>query len=306
MNDLKNRLFLKYLYFRCKQILRLLNNSLDYSVCLTVASIILYFIKLPDYIYLIIYFTCFSFLNKRRDTKFLAKLFENKSFLMQIQENLIVFAFVTLLIYSKITDFKILIFCFLWAILSPKISFNMDILQLKIIDLLPVHIFEWKSALRKNIFSYLILYILLFLSSYHPFTYIVMLLLVLSSFIEIYKYLEPKELYKSYFQKFSLVEKYKISLKVFNVIIIPPFILFGFINTLYSEFLLLFFPVNLFILEIISRKYKNYSDNRRIIEFNPVLLIILLIKSILIVPSLYSIRNNTQIANKKISVYVSN
>ncbi|MGM5630031.1 hypothetical protein O2K51_03935 [Apibacter raozihei] len=182
----------------------------------------------------------------------------------------------------------------------------MDILQLKIIDLLPVHIFEWKSALRKNIFSYLILYILLFLSSYHPFTYIVMLLLVLSSFIEIYKYLEPKELYKSYFQKFSLVEKYKISLKVFNVIIIPPFILFGFINTLYSEFLLLFFPVNLFILEIISRKYKNYSDNRRIIEFNPVLLIILLIKSILIVPSLYSIRNNTQIANKKISVYVSN
>lgn len=127
---------------------------------------------------------------------------------------------------------------------------------------IPLELFEWRCGLRKNMPGFIILYSIgIFLSFYAVTVPIVVFLLALS-ISNFFQFFENKDILLAVNkqQKLLKIKTYK-SLKLFNIIILPLFILFIIFHHTFTHvaaLLIILIISNLIIVFSICMKYKNY------------------------------------------------
>lgn len=201
---------------------------------------------------------------------------------------------------------------------SIKASFFKKFIQ-KITDFIPLSVWEWRMASRKNGILFLPLYILGFVASWFwaAFPYILLFYALFLS--EIYNHLEPKELIQTYQTKKQFWKKRLLSTFIFsNLILIPHYSitilnLFVFDTYLTANFPpllflgilgLCFLIYNLILFQLIFYKYSSLdSQNGKVLNSIPTTIFILI--SIFLPVSLFICYQTWKKANHKISTVLN-
>jgi len=303
LNKIKN-----YYYFRFKQFLRIANSDFgSFFSYLIFGLVIFYYDFKYDWLFLIYYiFPALYFINKRKDIPFIKNLFINLNYFILLLENLFLYIVIFFLINSKTSfwvDVTGLILCFSYPVINLK-----KYIWTKNINLsyLPLETFEWKSFFRKNPLYLIVFFLLLLLSSYHPFTLSIMIFLFCDIINSVYSVIEPKEIYSSYFTNNTLNEKLNKSLLIINAIILIPSIFCFLLNVkLYFIIIICISVLNMFTISIILHKYSNYNiDTSKIRNHNMGQIIALFISIFLIFPWLFDYFQLKKNAQLKINKYV--
>lgn len=293
--------------FRILQFFRILNKDITMLNSLVISFVIIFFVKLPNQnFYLILFLLLFLVIHSNRnDINFLKKIFNKTWYLIIYIEYLFLFSLSLILNKNYSIDyffFISLIFLF-GLIFIPKYKSNF-ILKL---NKIPYYLFEIKSYIRKHFIFCIVTYILFLFSTFHPFSFILMLIISLEYISNIYSEYESKELMQSYFEKFDINFKIKTANVFFNIIFIPIYLLYVLQNYDKLEFLMLFFLIlNLFIIERIIIKYKKYDNTKKNDYLFIADIFIITLKSVLILPVLLNLNRNKLICQKNINKYVRN
>ena len=127
---------------------------------------------------------------------------------------------------------------------------------------IPISLFEWRSGVRKNIIGFIALYFLGIFLSYYPITLPIVLFIMalgISSFFQVF---ENKDLLLAVNRNMDLLPiKSFGSLKIFNLIMLPHYILFVIQHNSYQYllFLMVISILSQFIIVFsICMKYKSY------------------------------------------------
>jgi len=306
MNLFLKKLF-NHLSFRFQQFFRIGNLNPNLGGAFAVQALFLIFVNLNKSVYYQgVFLLPILFLHfRRKDVYFLKKIFFKSWRLVLLIEYFILLLIFNLSnIHYKLDYFVIISLlgvCFLPLLhISNNIkTFNFDFISNKT--------FEWKSFLRKQLLTFLIYYLLTIISSYHPFTLLLMGTFFLDFISNIFTYNENKELLEAYFKKYSLKQKLYFNAYLLNLLLLP--ILIGYIIFNSDEIIYLlyyFIFMNLYYLLIITRKYKNYYHKNKENEYNMGIYLQYLLSSLFIIPAFYFLKQNISSSIQKIKSYARN
>ena len=139
---------------------------------------------------------------------------------------------------------------------------NRKLFNLLNVKWIPLVLFEWRSGLRKNMLGFVLLYVLGLVFSYYPITVPVILFLMALGVASFFQLFENKDLLLAVNQHQKLLTiKVFGSLKLFNVLMLPHYILFVIFHFDYQYLgaLLIVSIISQFIIIFsICLKYKNY------------------------------------------------
>lgn len=201
---------------------------------------------------------------------------------------------------------------------SIKASFLSQFIQ-KTTTFIPLSVWEWRMALRKNAILFLPIYLLGFVASWFWAAFPYILLFYALFLVEIYNHLEPKELIQSYKTKKKFWQKRLLSAFIFSNIIFFPhymisllnlFVFDGYSATNFPPLLFLgilgvcFLIYNLILFQLIFYKYSSLdSKNGKSLNSIPTTIFILI--SIFLPVSLFICYQTWKKANHKISTILN-
>jgi hypothetical protein len=299
------RLF-NHFKFRFYQSFRLLNLNPRASVPVLIILGVLIIMKLPEsYYYPFLFFILtLLFHYERKDIPFLKKVFVKSWRLIIVLEAAIIYG---ILLCGNIhyqlekTALLSLPMLLLLAFVTPR-SKPWLALQWNFI---PDDLFEWKSFLRKNTWLATLGLILIWGSSYHPIVLILTGTFVLDYISHIYEPNENKEMLEMYFKKYTLKEKLRRNSLFFNTLLLPTYCLFLIFNTAESLYVLYYFVfMNLYVMLILTRKYKQYHYKEKNNYYNIGVFIEYTLCCMTIIPALFLLKNNIKEASQNIKTYV--
>lgn len=306
LNDLK-----KYFVFRVKHLFRLLNDNLDKVIIYIVFWLLIYFYHFQyKWFYLIYYLIppLYYHIN-RKDISFINKISSNKSYFFIASEYLLFNLFTLFIIYSKTNQKFIHITGILVSLFIPIIKIkNVQWTKKLKLKFIPIDAYEWKAFIRQKPINFLLTYMLLVISSYHPFSLGIMTFMFCGTINSVYSTSEPKEVYCLYFTNHSIDDKVFNSLKFLLKISLPIFILCATINaSLIHVILLIYCFLFMFHTEIILRKYANYFlDYRKNRPIDSMKIIEIIFSIILVIPWVLNYRQLKKESTLKIYDNVRN
>lgn len=298
-------IYINYISFRFNQFFRAINNNVQLGNTLVVCGIIIFFVKLPNpYLYpLLFLLPIFMFHFQRKDILFLKKIFSYWQLIILL-EYLFMLVLVAVLCKNYVLHYNI-IYALLGVFTLPflKKKETNNILSL---TFLPNNFYEIKSTIRKNIVVSIFQLFLFYVSSYHPFTLFLVLIISLEFLSNIYNDFENKELTQSYFSEKSIKYKVKSNLIFLNLLFSPLYIAYVYFNFNSIEYLGYYIVfLNLFVCERILIKYKNYNTTEKSSPLFIANIMSLAMQSALILPSLINIKSSLKKAQSNISKYVA-
>jgi len=251
-----------YFLFRLIHIIRLINNDIDKLFIYVVFWGIIYFYNFNnDWLNLISYILppLYYHIN-RSDIYFLKKTFGRKHFFILIIEYL----FLSLITYSLISEasknsivpYINFLLCFIYPLITPK---KIEWTKRIPLDFIPKEAYEWKTYIRNKPITFIGTYVLLLVSSYHPFTLGVMTFMFCGNINAIYSTIEPKEIYCMYFSYNTIESKLSKSISFIIKMILPAFTICFLINhTLFYITVIILSYIIMFSINAILTKYANY------------------------------------------------
>jgi hypothetical protein len=131
---------------------------------------------------------------------------------------------------------------------------------------IPIELFEWRSGLRKNISLLLPLYFIGLIFSYYPIVIPIVIFIIAFNIPSFFQFYENKDLLLAVNRNKRLLQiKAWGSLKLFNVLMLPLYILFIFFHHHGYQYIGALFVVSILsqmiIVFAICMKYKNYRFN---------------------------------------------
>jgi hypothetical protein len=137
---------------------------------------------------------------------------------------------------------------------------------------IPLEIFEWRAGLRKNTWTFLCLYGLGLGLSFYPITAPIFVFLMAYGVTTFFQFYENKDLLLAVNHDKKLLQKKTIgSLKIFNGLMLPHYLLFIFFNPnpqYLGALVVVSIISQLIIIFAIAMKYKTYSFHERKIHNN--------------------------------------
>ncbi len=265
-------------------------------------------LKLPDNrLYPLLFFLiAMSFHFRRKDIPFLKKAFIKNWRLIIFLESAFIYLFLLLgnIHYkSDILGLAGLLLVTGFPFFYPKAKINVTSKW----DFIPNELFEWKCLLRKNTVTAILAYIIIIASSYHISTLIFCGLFVLDLFPRLYSDNENKEMLEMYFRKYTLEDRIRKNMKLFNLVFLPVYIGFLILNRENSLPLLCYILfMNLFLVLALTRKYKVYHYKERTNYFDMGIFLSYFLYTISVIPAIIIIIDNIKSAKENISKYVGN
>ncbi|WP_375561855.1 hypothetical protein ACE193_04705 [Bernardetia sp. OM2101] len=276
----------------------------------------------------------FSLHQNRKDHHFLAYLSkshnQNRAFKVRIAEYSVLFLLyhLPLLFILKLTFYHLISICVAFGLVlllsfyspqkSIKKSFFNQFIQ-KTTAFIPLSVWEWRMALRKNGILFIPLYILGFVASWFWAAFPYILLFYSLFLVEIYNYLEPKELIQNYPTKKQFWQKRLLSAVIFSNLILFPHYLISLLNLFvfdrysaanFPTFIFLgilgfcFLIYNLILFQLIFYKYSSLdSKNGKVLNSIPTTIFILI--SIFLPVSLFICYQTWKKANHKVSIVLN-
>lgn len=299
---------INHFIFRFKQSVRICNLNPKVSIPVLLVFGALVAVKLPkNEYYPVIFFTLIAlFHGERKDVPFLRKVFvQNWRWVLVLEATLMYSVLLLANINYKIEKTGLALY-FLIALLSfipPRTKPWLN-LSWKFI---PDSLFEWRGFLRKNSWKVILGYSIVMLSSYHPASLILAGTFVLDFISPVYQPHESKEMLEMYFKKYTLKEKIRKNTLFFNTMLLPVFCSFLILNPHESFYVLYYFAfMNLYLLLILLRKYKNYNHRNKESDYNMGVYFEYFLCSMTIIPALWMLNSNIKEANQNIKTYVGN
>ena len=297
--------YINYISFRFNQFFRAINNNVQLGNTLVVCGIIIFFVKLPNpNLYpLLFLLPIFMFHFQRKDILFLKKIFPYWQLIISL-EYLFILVLVAVLCKNYVYHYNI-IYALLGVFTLPYLK-KKETNSVISLAFLSNNFYEIKSVIRKNIVVFIFQIFLFYLSSYHPFTLFLVLIISLEFLSNIYNDFENKELIQSYFSEKSIEYKVKSNLIILNLLFSPLYLAYSSFNFHAMEYLAYYIIfLNLFITERILLKYKNYNTTEKSFSLFIANIMSLAMQSALILPSLINIKNSLKKAQSNISKYVA-
>lgn len=128
---------------------------------------------------------------------------------------------------------------------------------------IPLELFEWRAGLRKNAWIFIPSYLLGLGLSFYPITTPIIIILMALGITTFFQFFEHKDLLLTVNQDKKLLQKKTLgSLKLFNVLMLPHYLLFVFFNPHLIHLAVLgvvSIIAQLTIIFSITMKYKTYS-----------------------------------------------
>ncbi|WP_255412714.1 hypothetical protein [Elizabethkingia sp. YR214] len=247
-----------------------------------------------------------SFHYRRKDIPFLKNAFiQNWRFIIFIES-----AFIYLFLLLGNIHYKSDILGLAGLFLITSFSFFYQKTKINVTsnwDFIPNELFEWKCLLRKNTVTAILAYLVIIASSYHISTLIFCGLFALDLFPRLYSDNENKEMLEMYFRKYTLKDKIRKNMKLFNLLFLPVYIGFLILNRENSLLLLCYILfMNLFLVLALTRKYKVYHYKEKTNYFDMGIHLSYFIYTITIIPAIVIIIDNIKSAKENISKYVGN
>lgn len=266
------------------------------------------FIKLPyAYLYPLLS-VCVSaaFHISRKDIPFLKKVFLHRWRFIVFLESTVIYSI--FLLSNK--NYKIDLYSVLGVSLLLFFSWIQPSKNKKWIlmwNRIPNDLFEWKSYLRKNSVLFCIVYSLLLASAYHPTTLIFGAFFIVEYVALMFNDNENKEMLEMYFKQNTFKEKLNRNVKFYNFVLFPVYLLYLILNHTEALYVFYYFVfMNLFLLLIITRKYKVYHYKEKSGNYNMAVYIEYFFCCITIIPAFFIIKQNIKQAKENIESYVGN
>jgi len=131
------------------------------------------------------------------------------------------------------------------------------------LEWIPIELFEWRTGLRKNMFNFILLYLTGLGLSFYPITAPIIVFLMALGVTTFFQFFENKDLLLAVNHDKKLLQKKTLgSLKLFNALMIPHYLLFVFFNPspkFLGVLLIIIIIAQLIIIFSIAMKYKTYS-----------------------------------------------
>lgn len=298
-------MYSKYFNFRINQFFRAINKNVALGNCVVIALIVMLYLKLPQQNYYPFFFITplIIFHFQRKDIPFLKNIKKSWKIILTI-EYLSCLFIISVFSRNYQIEYTLLAPIFVCFIL-PNIRVMIAPRVIKL-SLLPNHLFEIKTAIRKTPILFIFQIILIYASSFHPFTLFFILLFSMEFFSNIYNEIESKELLQFYFLKYDLYYKISSHLLFYNIILLPAYFIYCILDNdpLYLIIYVIF--INLFINQRISLKYESYNHH---LKFHPLYItqiIGIALSIVLIIPFLYYCTKSQANAINNINRYVRN
>ena len=294
--------------FRISQCFRIFSFQGKTALPFLIIAGVLIALKLPDNrLYPLLFFLiALSFHFRRKDIPFLKKAFIKNWRIIIFLESTFIYLFLLLgNIHHKydIIGFAGLLLITSFSFFYPKTKISVTSKW----DFIPNELFEWKCLLRKNTVAAIIIYLVVIASAYHISTLIFCGLFVLDLFPRLYSDNENKEMLEMYFRKYTLEDKIRKNMKLFNLVFLSVYIVFLILNRENSLLLLCYILfMNLFLILALTRKYKVYHYKVRSNYFDMGIYLSYFIYTITIIPAIVIIVDNIKSAKENISQYVGN
>ncbi|WP_347218284.1 hypothetical protein [Chryseobacterium sp.] len=294
--------------FRFNQSFRIFNLNPKVSIPIVFVLGAFLFVKLPEqYYYPVIFAILIAlFHGERKDIPFLKKVFIQSWRWIILLESTIMY---TVLLLANI-NYKvektglisyllIILLTFIPPKTKPWLAMGWNFI--------PDYLFEWKAFLRKNGWKVILGFIIVMFSSCQPVALILAGAFVLDFISLVYEPHESKEMLEMYFRKHTLKEKIRQNTLFFNILLLPVYCSFLILNPYESLYILYYFAfMNLYLLLIIMRKYKNYNHKNKDSNYNMAVYLEYFLCSITIIPALFILVSGIKEANQNIRTYVGN
>jgi hypothetical protein len=131
------------------------------------------------------------------------------------------------------------------------------------LEWIPLELFEWRAGLRKNIWSFIFLYLLGLGLCFYPVTAPAIVFFMAFGVTTFFQFFENKDLLLAINHDKKLLQKKTLgSLKLFNLLMLPHYLLFAFLNPhpkYLGAFAIVIIISQLIIIFSIAMKYKTYS-----------------------------------------------
>ncbi len=297
-----------YFKMRSKQFLRRANQDPGLMLLIAMYIFVIVFYTLPNPWLGVLYyiFPILIYQHYRKDLNFLKSIYHHKAYLLISIEYIGISFIVFLLLQLRIKEPLLHIIGAAFSFIIPFIK-KRGQLQLKKIPLsrMPIHIFEWRTALRYNSISVALGYCILIASAYHPFTLGVTIVFITIIIVETYSYQESKEMIAAYFEKYSLITKLKQTSKYIHLVCIPVYLHYSIWNIYQIVYLLFFiFAIQAVLSYSLLKKYGKYKEGEGKRFVNPIEILSICLMILLIFPILYSITKLKEEAINTITKYV--
>jgi hypothetical protein len=140
---------------------------------------------------------------------------------------------------------------------------NKKTIHLFPLEWIPIELFEWRTGLRKNTWLFILFYLVGLALSFYPITTPIFVLLMAWGATTFFQFFENKDLLLAVNHDKKLLQKKTLgSLKIFNLLMLPHYLLFVFFNPepIYLGVLAIVTIIAQLILVFsIAMKYKTYS-----------------------------------------------
>lgn len=292
--------------FRFHQSFRIFNLNPKVSIPVLLVFGALIAVKLPEHSYYPVIFCILIalFHSERKDIPFLKKVFVQSWRWIILLETTIMYTVLLLVnIHYKIEITGLILYglMVLLAFIPPKTKPWLVLGW----NFIPNSLFEWKSFLRKHSWKAILGFLIALLSSYQPATLIFTGAFVLDVISPVYTPHENKEMLEMYFKKYTLEEKIRKNTLFFNTLLLPVYCSFLILNPYDSLYLLYYFAfMNLYLLLMLIRKYKNYHHKNKEGSYSMGVYFEYFLCSMTIIPALFMIRSGIKEAYQKIRTYV--
>ncbi|UHO40653.1 hypothetical protein H5J24_12250 [Chryseobacterium capnotolerans] len=294
--------------FRFVQVFRIFNLNPKVSIPALLVFVALIAVKLPKHSYYPIIFCVIIalFHAERKDIPFLKKVFvQNWRWIILLEVTIIYTVLLLVNIHYKIERIGLISYLLITSLIfipsrtKPWLSLEWNIV--------PNSLFEWKSFLRKNSWKAILGFIIVLFSSYQPAVLIFIGAFVLDFISHIYQPHESKEMLEMYFKKYTLKEKIRKNTLFFNMLLLPTCFSFLILNPYQSLYILYYFAfMNLYLLLMLVRKYKNYNHKNKDSDYNMGIYFEYFLCSMTIIPALFILKSGIKEANQNIKTYVGN
>lgn len=302
------RKLLIHFKFRINQSLRLfnLNPKISLPAFLIFGCLMVVKFQVTALYPFLFFVLVFIFHINRKDIPFLQKVFiKNWRWIIVLESVLIYFIFLMANINYRIDRYAFLFLAALglFAYFYPKKQIRFGLKW----NLIPTFLFEWKSYLRKNTLVFIPGYIILILSSYNQASLILFGIFMFDFIGALFEPNESKEMLEIYFKKYDLRFKLQKNMLFFNILLAPVYLFFTVLNSTESIYLLYYMIfMNLYLLLILTRKYKVYHYREKGNNYGMIVFLEYFFCSILVIPAVFIIFQNLRQAKQNIRMYVGN
>jgi hypothetical protein len=265
----------QYLSFRAKQFFRILKDIGLGHLIILAPILFIGILGLLQFIFTSEYFTLAAFLLfslggnhwNRKDRFFLEQLSLPISIIFCLDYTILSSPFIACFIFwAKWQNLIALIIgiCIL-ALVKPPYhkGINKKMLHFFPLDWIPVELFEWRTGLRQNAWIFILVYSLGLGLSFYPVTALIVIFLMAYGVTTFFQFFENKDLLLAINHDKKILQKKTLgSLKLFNLLMLPHYLLFIFFNPTpihLAVLAIITVIAQLIIIFSIAMKYKTYS-----------------------------------------------